>query len=85
VARAEAQLDAQTRQWRSPSERDKKTRLVRLINAGGLFPIPPEALALIVIFDGFLATLIVSVPAWPAAVSDSCPLSPSLAPISPPR
>jgi hypothetical protein len=85
VARAEAQLDAQTRQWRSPSERDKMTRLVRLINAGGLFPIPPEALALIVIFDGFLATLIVSVPAWPAAVSDSCPLSPSLAPISPPR
>ena len=60
-ARAEGELDAQTRQWRSPSERNKKTRLVRLIDAGATMPIPAEGRVMILTFYGFLVALIVSV------------------------
>ena len=57
-----ARLDAQTRKWiGSPSERNRKTRLVRLIDAGATNANSRRGRVMILTFYGFLVALIVSV------------------------
>src|SRR6202021_1476341 len=56
LAQAEARLDAETHAFSGQSE--KKGRLVRLMPAGTLVPLPQEARALLLIFYGVLISVI---------------------------
>ncbi len=56
LAQAEERLDTETRTL--SSQREKKGRLVRLMPAGTLVPLPPEARVLFLIFYGVLISVI---------------------------
>ena len=56
LAQAEARLDAETHAF--SGQREKKGRLVRLMPAGTLLPLPQEARALLLIFYGVLISVI---------------------------
>jgi macrolide transport system ATP-binding/permease protein len=57
---AEARLDAQARLLEDRPSRDKKARLVRVIDGGSLIPLPPEARAMIEVFYGLMVALILT-------------------------
>ncbi len=57
---AEARLDAQARLLQDRPSRDKKARLVRVIDGGSLIPLPPEARAMIEVFYGLMVALILT-------------------------
>ncbi len=56
IASAEARLDTETRSL--DNQREKKGRLVRLVPAGTLLPLPKEARIMIVMFYGVLISVI---------------------------
>ncbi len=57
---AEARLDAETRQFADPADREEKTRLVRLISAAHLAPVPAQLNTMVVMFYTILVVLILS-------------------------
>jgi hypothetical protein len=56
IAGAEARLDTETR--RLANQREKKGRLVRLVPAGTLLPLPKEARMFVVMFYGVLISVV---------------------------